>query len=52
MKKKALSLLLVVLLVGSMLAGCAAEEQKAAVGMITDTGGLGDQSFNDSAWLV
>ncbi len=48
--KKALSLLLVVLLVGSMLAGCAAEEQNAVVGMITDTGGLGDQSFNDSAW--
>ncbi len=49
--KKALSLLLVVLLVGSMLAGCGAkEEEKAVVGMITDTGGLGDQSFNDSAW--
>lgn len=48
--KKALSLLLVVLLVGSMLAGCAAEEQKSVIGMISDTGGLGDQSFNDSAW--
>lgn len=48
--KKALSLLLVVLLVGGMLAGCAAEEDKAVIGMITDTGGLGDQSFNDSAW--
>ena len=48
--KKVLSLLLVVLMVGSMLAGCAAEEQGSVVGMITDTGGLGDQSFNDSAW--
>lgn len=26
------------------------ENKKIVVGMITDTGGLGDQSFNDSAW--
>ncbi|SDZ26712.1 nucleoside-binding protein [Proteiniborus ethanoligenes] len=26
------------------------DDKKFVVGMITDTGGLGDQSFNDSAW--
>jgi len=28
-----------------------APESDLVMGMITDTGGLGDQSFNDSAWL-
>lgn len=48
--KKVLALLLAVMMVGAMLAGCAQTEEKMTVGMITDTGGLGDQSFNDSAW--
>lgn len=51
MSKKTIALLLVVMLVGSLLAGCAAkEENNVVIGMITDTGGLGDQSFNDLAW--
>lgn len=48
--RKALALLLVVMLVGGMFVGCGSSEDKVTVGMITDTGGLGDQSFNDSAW--
>ena len=48
--KKVLALLLAVLLVGAIFAGCAQTEEKMTIGMITDTGGLGDQSFNDSAW--
>lgn len=50
MSKKMLSLTLVIVLVASMLAGCAGPKEKMVVGMITDTGGLGDQSFNDLAW--
>lgn len=57
MNKRAIALVLATMLVGSMFAGCAAketttapEEKKLVVGMITDTGGLGDQSFNDLAW--
>jgi len=54
MSRKALALLLSIMVVGMMLAGCAGsqgEEKTVVMGMITDTGGLGDQSFNDSAWL-
>lgn len=57
MKRRVISLLLVVFLVGGLFVGCAGEEPAAeegtnvTAGMITDTGGLGDQSFNDSAWL-
>lgn len=50
MSKKIMSLMLVVVLVASMLAGCASSSEKMVIGMITDTGGLGDQSFNDLAW--
>ncbi len=55
MLKKVLSLVLVLLLVFSLGAcGGAAEEpaptSDVSVTMITDTGGLGDESFNDSAW--
>lgn len=50
MSKKMMSLMLVIVLVASMLAGCAGSKEKMVVGMITDTGGLGDQSFNDLAW--
>jgi basic membrane protein A and related proteins len=55
MLKKVLALVLVLLLVFS-LAACAAKTETPAptsdvsVTMITDTGGLGDESFNDSAW--
>ncbi|MFZ5354712.1 MAG: BMP family lipoprotein [Bacillota bacterium] len=51
--KRALALVLVLVLTLTMFAGCG---QKAAVkanvtyGMVTDVGGLGDKSFNDSAW--
>jgi basic membrane protein A len=55
MKRRIISLLLVVFLVGGLFVGCAgeepaAEEETITAGMITDVGGLGDQSFNDSAW--
>lgn len=53
MFKRNLALALAVVLVMSIVAGCAGggnEGANAKVGMITDTGGLGDQSFNDSAY--
>lgn len=51
MSKKMIALLLVVALVATMLVGCAGtSSKKVVIGMITDTGGLGDQSFNDLAW--
>lgn len=56
MSKKLVALSLVLVLVGGLFAGCGAKEtpevveEGIKVGMITDTGGLGDQSFNDLAW--
>lgn len=52
MGRKVLKVLLVVLLIGMLTVGCTSTtSEKKVMGMITDTGGLGDQSFNDSAWL-
>lgn len=52
MTKKIFSLVLVTVLVLSLAVGCTTNDNSGfVVGMITDTGGLGDQSFNDSAWL-
>lgn len=58
--KKLLSLGMVAVLAGSMLVGCsstksegedtASGEDKLKVVMITDVGGVNDQSFNQSAW--
>lgn len=51
MRKKVLSLTFVAILVLSLAVGCTTGgDSEIVVGMITDTGGLGDQSFNDSAW--
>lgn len=55
MFKKSLSLLLVVLMVFSLTVGCTQEDENAGkdqvkVGMVTDVGGVNDQSFNQSAW--
>jgi basic membrane protein A len=50
MGRNALKVLLVVLLIGMLTVGCAQTGEKAVLAMITDTGGLGDQSFNDLAW--
>jgi len=59
-KKKLVSLLLTATMLGSVVVGCAkpAEEEKEAgekgeqlkVAMVTDVGGVNDQSFNQSAW--
>jgi len=65
--KRNISLLLALVMVLSLLAGCskpaeqtpaeqtpaetpAAEAPKYSFGMVTDVGGIGDKSFNDSAW--
>lgn len=59
--KKILALTTSLALVTAMLAGCSnksntnsqetpTEGKKIKVGMITDTGGINDQSFNQSAW--
>ncbi|WP_248484738.1 BMP family ABC transporter substrate-binding protein [Tepidibacter aestuarii] len=60
MKKKLISLALTATLFGTMLVGCGqpAEEnaggsegaKEVKIGMVTDTGGVNDQSFNQSAW--
>lgn len=50
--KKLLVLLLVVGLVVSVFAGCKPKEEevvKVKIGLVTDVGGRGDKSFNDSA---
>lgn len=60
--KKALALSLVLLLMVSVLTGCGGgdtpanqqppveEEQPLKMAMVTDVGGINDQSFNESAW--
>jgi len=63
--KKVLALVLVLVMAVGVFAGCAKKAEPAATtptaaptaaapklsfGMITDVGGLGDKSFNDSAW--
>ncbi len=50
MSKKIIALLLTTVLVLTLAVGCTTKTEKVTIGMITDTGGLGDQSFNDSAW--
>jgi len=60
MKKKLISLALTATLLGTMVVGCSkpAEEnaggsegaKEVKIGMVTDTGGVNDQSFNQSAW--
>lgn len=50
MTKKIIALLLTTVLVLTLAVGCTSKTEKVTIGMITDTGGLGDQSFNDSAW--
>ncbi|MDO9099897.1 MAG: BMP family ABC transporter substrate-binding protein [Caldisericota bacterium] len=49
--RKLLSVLLVVALVAVVFTGCKKEEPATAIkiGLVTDVGGRGDQSFNDSA---
>lgn len=50
---KKLHLVTVILLIASMLlAGCAQQSagSKLKVGLVTDTGGVNDKSFNQSAW--
>lgn len=63
--KRSLALVLVLVMALSLFVGCAQEtpapaetpdttqepaEKPKTFGMVTDTGGLGDKSFNDSAW--
>lgn len=50
--KRALTILLVLILVTAIFAGCKKPEQKPTkikIGLVTDVGGRGDKSFNDSA---
>ena len=51
MKKKVLVLFVVALLTMVMgLTGCAGDEADFFVGLVTDTGGIDDQSFNQGTW--
>lgn len=50
--KKVLTILLALILVTAIFAGCKKPEQKVEkikIGLVTDVGGRGDKSFNDSA---
>jgi Uncharacterized ABC-type transport system, periplasmic component/surface lipoprotein len=50
--KKALTILLALILVVTIFAGCKKPEkkvEKVKIGLVTDVGGRGDKSFNDSA---
>lgn len=51
--KRALALVLVLVFMLTIFVGCgqkAATKANVTYGMVTDMGGLGDKSFNDSAW--
>ena len=54
MFKKIKSLLLVTLVVGGTIVGCSKQtdnvEDKTKVTLVLSTGGVNDQSFNQSAW--
>ena len=53
MKKIVVSGLIFILIIGVMLAACKKGSEKGSgmkVAMVTDTGGVNDQSFNQSAW--
>ncbi|MCQ1528342.1 BMP family lipoprotein [Lutispora saccharofermentans] len=64
MTKRTISLLLALVMVFALFTGCAKpapqpeqgqapaepEKPKYSFGMVTDVGGIGDKSFNDSAW--
>lgn len=50
--RKSLSILLIVVLTATLLAGCKTagpDVNEIKIGLVTDVGGRGDQSFNDSA---
>lgn len=59
-KKKYLALVAVILVIGMLLSACGSDNGKSGskngkddsftVGMVTDTGGVDDKSFNQSAW--
>lgn len=53
--KKVLSVFMALAVAGATLAGCSSSKSTTSakpfnVGMVTDTGGVNDQSFNESAW--
>lgn len=56
MLKRALVLVLVLAMVGTMFVGCAAKDEPSAgaekvkVGMVTDSGTIDDKSFNQGTW--
>ena len=51
MTKKLNAVLVLVLLLSAFLTGCASQGSgKIKVGLVTDTGGVNDKSFNQSAW--
>ncbi len=51
MSKRVIALVLVVMLMGMMIAGCSTTStEKTKVGMVTDSGTIDDKSFNQSSW--
>lgn len=51
MSKKVIALVLVVMLMGMMIAGCSTTStEKTKVGMVTDSGTIDDKSFNQGTW--
>ena len=51
MSKRVIALVLVVMLMGMMIAGCSTTStEKTKVGMVTDSGTIDDKSFNQGTW--
>ena len=52
--KKIVSLIILVFILMSLFTGCTSDNKSSnnqfSIGMVTDTGGINDQSFNTSAW--
>lgn len=50
MSKKLFVLLVLVVIASLILPACGSKSSKLKVGLVTDTGGVNDKSFNQSAW--
>ncbi len=48
--KKLYMIFALILIAAMVLPGCAAQSQALKIGLVTDTGGVNDKSFNQSAW--
>jgi len=50
MKRKSITMLLILAMVLAMFAGCAPKKETFEIGLVTDVGTIDDKSFNQGAW--